>query len=214
MHIDYIKWLMFDMGSTLIDESLSFQGWFANASKLTCGGLSAGDIAREYCAGMARYSPTVSGQLVSYGFPGNNTHLYPSELDRPYDTAGKVLALLSQRYKLGIIANQNPGAVFRLEQYGLRKYFEVVVTSDEAGIKKPDPRIYRLALEQANCPPAQAVMIGDRLDNDIFPAKQLGMRTIRIRQGFSSIQEPLSEEYQADVTVESLEELLAVFDME
>ena len=50
-------------------------------------------------------------------------------------------------------------------------------------------------------------MIGDRPDNDIYPAKKLGLRTIRIRQGTSYAQLPKSEEYEADATVRSLKEI-------
>lgn len=206
-----IRWLFFDMGSTLIDETLSYQGWFTNAAKLTGGALSVENIEKEYCAGMARYSPTVSGQLAPYGFSGTTAHLYPSELDKPYPEARNVLSILSNQYKLGIIANQNPGAASRLEQYGLRQYFDIIIASAEVGFSKPDPQIFKLALKQANCSPEQAVMIGDRPDNDIFPAKNLGMHTIRIKQGYATYQEPRSEEYIADVMVENLEELLDVF---
>ena len=59
----------------------------------------------------------------------------------------------------------------------------------------------------AGCGAQEAVMIGDRLDNDIFPAKKLGMKTIWIRQGFSIYQHPVSKEYEPDETVESLMEL-------
>jgi len=195
------------MGSTLIDESLSYQGWFSNASKAVNGVISAEDIAREYCAGMARYSPTVTGQLKPYGFSGSSSQLYPCELDKPYPEAAAVLHRLSQHYKLGIIANQNAGAALRLAQYGLQEYFNVIAASAEAGFSKPDLQLFKLALEQADCMPNQTVMIGDRPDNDIFPAKHLGMQTIRIIQGYSAFQEPSSEEYNADATVISLGEL-------
>ena len=206
-----VTWLFFDMGSTLIDETDSYKGWFTNAAQLTGGALSADDIEKEYCAGMARYAPTISGQLRPYGYTGNSTSdLYPSELDKPYPEARSVLERLSGRYHLGVIANQVPGSEARLERYGLRQYLSVILASAEAGISKPDPRIFTLALRQADCEPQQAVMIGDRLDNDIFPAKKLGMRTIRVKQGFAAYQEPRTDEYEADVSVESLEEVARV----
>ena len=54
-------------------------------------------------------------------------------------------------------------------------------------------------------------MIGDRLDNDIFPAKKLGMRTVHIKQGFGVYQTPRSEGYKADITVDNLTDLLKYF---
>jgi FMN phosphatase YigB (HAD superfamily) len=49
-----------------------------------------------------------------------------------------------------------------------------------------------------------------RQDNDVYPAKQLGMRTVRIRQGWASCQEPRSPEYEADVTVDTIDALSEV----
>ncbi len=207
-----IRWIFFDMGSTLLDETDSYQRWFANAAALTNGGLTADDIQKEYHAGMARYEPTVAGQLKPYGFTGTSTsHLYPCELDKPYPEAKAVLERLSPAYHLGIIANQKPGAVSRLEGYGLRRYFEIIVASAEAGLAKPDPRIFQLALQQAGCQPEEAAMIGDRPDNDIYPAKRLGMKTVRVKQGHAACQEPRSGEYEADVTIERLRELPGLF---
>lgn len=121
------------------------------------------------------------------------------------------MSQLSRTYKLGIIANQNVGSELRLEQYGLRQYLEVIVVSAEAGVKKPNPRIFTLALEQANCEPEQAAMIGDRLDNDIFPANVLGFTTVRILQGYGKLQVPKSSEYEPDFTVDVLMQLLNIF---
>ena len=210
--MDKINWLFFDMGSTLIDETQSYMGWFRSASQLIGGALSAEEIEKAYCAGMIKGNPTIAGQLNAYGFTGNSTnHLYPSELDIPYPEAEKVLDQLFRTYKLGIIANQNAGSELRLKQYCLRQYFDVIVASAEAGVKKPDPRIFRLALEQANCEPEQAAMIGDRLDNDIFPANALGFTTVRILQGYGRLQVPKSAEYEPDFTVDTLMQLLNIF---
>lgn len=209
--LESVKWLFFDMGSTLLDETDSYKSWFANAANLVNGAISAEDIEKEYCAGMARYEATVVGQLKQFGFTGNSTnHLYPSELDKPYPEAKAVLERLSKSYPLGIIANQKHGAEQRLEGYGIRQFFDVIISSAETGFVKPDPQIFELAFQQAECKPDEAVMIGDRPDNDIYPAKRIGMKTIRIKQGYAACQEPRSEEYEADITIGSLGELPAV----
>ena len=207
-----IKWLFFDMGSTLIDETLSCERWFQNAAALSGGALTAREIEKEYRAGMRRGEPTVAGQLKACGlYDIDSSRLYPSELDRPYPEAKEVLDKLCEGYKLGIIANQNAGAQQRLEQYGLLRYFGVIAASAEAGLKKPDPRIFTLALRQAGCKPGEAAMIGDRLDNDIFPAKALGFTTVRILQGYGSLQIPKSRDFEPDYTAASLAQLLDIF---
>ena len=208
MLLTQVKWLFFDMGSTLIDETYSIPGWFARASAAVGGQISAQEIERGYVKGMAEYAPTIVGQIKPFGYQGNSAApLYPSELDVPYPQAKPLLERLSKTYKIGVIANQSIGAQERMEGYGLTPYLAFLINSAVAGFSKPDPRIFLLALEKAGCLPREAVMIGDRLDNDIYPAKKLGMRTIRVRQGWATCQEPRSEEYEADVTVNTLAEL-------
>lgn len=53
-----------------------------------------------------------------------------------------------------------------------------------------------------------AVMIGDRIDNDIVPAKQLGMKTIWIKQGFGSLWTVMDESEKADIEVNNLSDIL------
>lgn len=199
------------MGSTLVDESDAYKVWLQRASDAVQGQISPEELWRRYQEGMAQYNATIAGHLKPFGFQGDRTgYLYPSELDKAYPGAEPLLKSLSKRYKLGIIANQSLGAADRLKRYGLLQYITLVIGSAEAGLTKPDPRIFLLALEKAGCEPREAVMIGDRPDNDIYPAKKLGLCTIRIRQGTSYAQLPKSEAYEADVTVHSLEELAEV----
>lgn len=58
-----------------------------------------------------------------------------------------------------------------------------MIASAEEGISKPNPRIFEIALGRADCKAEHAVMIGDRIDNDVVPAKKMGMKTVWIRQG-------------------------------
>ena len=86
----------------------------------------------------------------------------------------------------------------------------LVLSSEEEGLEKPDERIFLRALGRAGCEPHEACMIGDRPDNDIAPAKRLGMRTIRITQGLGGLMPVKSEEERADATVSSLSALFNV----
>jgi FMN phosphatase YigB (HAD superfamily) len=83
----------------------------------------------------------------------------------------------------------------------------VIVASAEAGIAKPDPRIFAHAQASAGCQAEDATMVGDRLDNDIGPAKSAGWRTVRVLRGFSRLQRPRCEEERPDLTISSLAEL-------
>ena len=71
--------------------------------------------------------------------------------------------------------------------------------------------IFHRALIAASCLPDSAVMIGDRLDNDIVPAKRVGMKTVWIRQGLGGLASVVHENEKADYEVRNLSELLALF---
>ena len=128
-----------------------------------------------------------------------------------YPDTAKCLQVLREKYHLGIIANQIPGAEKRLKGMGIRRYFDVIVSSAEEGVAKPDPRIFNIALTRAGCAPEQAVMIGDRIDNDIVPAKQMGMKTVWIKQGVGKYWNIQGDSETPGYEVNSLSELLSIF---
>lgn len=127
-----------------------------------------------------------------------------------YPDCKQVLKTLHQHYKIGIIANQLPNLQARLGRFGIDSWIDLVISSADVGLAKPDLAIFELALQQANCLAEGAVMIGDRLDNDILPAKQLGMQTIWIRQGFSHLSHVTNPAEAPDWTVDNLTEILEI----
>lgn len=118
---------------------------------------------------------------------GLNKVKWNCEYEKLYKGTHGVLESLHQRYKLGIIANQVSGTEQRLSNFGIRHFFDVIATSAEENVSKPDQRLFQIALERATCSPSDAYMIGDRLDNDIIPAMELGMKTIWVKQGWGGI---------------------------
>lgn len=215
-----VDWLFFDIGYTLFDETPAVLARAEAAVGVLAGVgivMSVGDILAAHAEGSRRHrpSPFVDGlvDLMGGRFDAAwvRRHLpYDAGLDTPYDGAAEVLAALAARYRLGIIANQLPGSAGRLAAHGLRDHFDVVVASAEAGVAKPDPAIFRLALYEAGCAPAAAVMIGDRIDNDVRPARALGLRTIRVRQGVAVNHAPRTPADTPDATVDDLRGLLAL----
>ena len=65
-----------------------------------------------------------------------------------------------------------------------------------------------MALNKAMCEPAEAFMVGDRLDNDIYPAKKLGMKTVWVRQGYAQYQRVDDEGKRPDYVVDSIDEIV------
>ncbi len=92
-----------------------------------------------------------------------------------------VIHNLSYYYQLGIIANQPLQILHYLKNRGLLNYFRIVGISDALGYRKPQKEFFQWAIQQARSAPGECVMIGDRIDHDVLPARSMGMRTILAR---------------------------------
>lgn len=96
------------------------------------------------------------------------------------DALQTVQTLQRRGFRLGVISNgaDDENTYMLLEKAGLRSYFEFVLSSAAFGRRKPDPDIFRAALNYFDMPPEEAVMVGDTLEADIAGANQLGIFTI------------------------------------
>ena len=201
-------WLFFDMGSTIMDETAAMEKRIRDSIVGT-------DITFEaFTAKMAEFRAMgMREDLAAFDDFGLKKAPWPRDTEVPYPDAEAVLRTLQARgYRMGIIANQPPGSAQRLARFGLRDCFDVICASAEEGVDKPDPALFRCALTRAGCAPADAVMIGDRTDNDVAPAKSLGMQTVLIRQGYGGYHIVHHEGEAPDATVDSLPELLDIFE--
>ena len=202
-----IQWIFFDVGSTLVDETEAYDH---RARDVIAGTNITFKQFDDMRIALARQG--VDGHSAAIKHFGLTKTPWHSEDETPYADAKDTLVSLSQRgYKLGIIANQKLGTSGRLESWGLLKYFDVIVASAEIGYAKPDPRIFEKALELADCTPQQSVMVGDRLDNDMRPAKAIGMTTVWIKNGLAQYQSAQLGAGVADYSVERLSDLLLIF---
>ena len=96
-----------------------------------------------------------------------------------FEGAVEILDYLILKYKLHIITNGFEEVQHKkLKNSGIDHYFSTVTTSEEVGLKKPNPKVFLTALNKANSLPAQSVMIGDSLEADILGANNIGMQTI------------------------------------
>lgn len=201
-----ISWLFFDVGSTLIDETECYNHRIRDAIEGT-------DITFEQFNDQRIFfaKQNLKGDIEALNFFGLTKTPWHTEDEKPYKETEHVLKTLYDKgYNIGIIANQSLGTEKRLENWGLLKYINLVVASAEEGVAKPDKEIFLRALSRAECLPENAVMIGDRIDNDIEPANKLGMKTIWVKQGFSVYQIPMNDFQQADYTVDRLHNILEV----
>ena len=203
-----LKWIFFDIGSTLVDESAVYENRISEITRRYH--LNKNEfIAKVKLRAKTNPKPIIS-VAADYGAKGP---AWRHDLEILYPDAKEVLQKLRQKYKLGIIANQDYGTEKRLIDFGIRPYIDLVIASAEEGFEKPDLRIFKLAFDRVNCKPEEAVMVGDRLDNDIIPANKIGMTTVWIKQGFGGVAEPKSKDEQPDYTVDNLNELLSFFEI-
>lgn len=202
-----VRWIFFDVGSTLVDETEAYDHRIREMIAGTDVTFEQFQRKREEYA-----RQNLRGDLEAAAFFDLRKTPWHHEDERPYPDAETTLRTLKARgYQIGVIANQSAGTAERLRAWGLLAYIDLVVASAEERVAKPDPAIFRIALERACCQPQEAVMIGDRLDNDVAPAKAIGMRTVWLPQGPARWQAPRAAAETADARVDSLTELTELF---
>jgi len=154
------------------------------------------------------------GDIYEQGHEIYQQARYPRRYGMLHDDITGVVESIHARYKTGIIANQHPVIMEALSDYRLLRHFDVVVIDEIVGVSKPDPAIFQFACEQAGCDPRETIMVGDRPDNDIAPAKRLGMGTVRFRNGqFYVYYDPLHEDERADAEVRTAAQIPIAVDM-
>ncbi len=201
------QWLFFDVGSTLVSEEKPF---LHRLHEIADAVNEPFEVIEDKVLKIYKEKKKAEHVLIKeYGIERPQWHTEEEEL---YPESYECLERLSKNYKIGVIANQVPGTVGRLEKHGVLKFIDIVIASAEEGVEKPDKKIFEIALSRAKCKPENAVMIGDRVDNDIVPAKRMGMKTVRVMQGMWKYWEVSGEEEQADYEVNDLSEVVGLFE--
>lgn len=207
-----IKWIFFDIGYTLVNEDDIWNNRIKETIEIAKNEgkeLTHEEIYNAVLDAASKYQTQARTAAKNLGI--SKFADYCPEYEVLYPNVELVLSELKKNYKLGVIANQCEDLYGRLDKLHIAKYFDLIVSSHDVKLEKPDKRIFYLALEQANCLAEEAVMIGDRLDNDVAPANELGFKTIRIKQGIGRVQEPLNNFAIPTYTIYSVEELLRIF---
>lgn len=92
----------------------------------------------------------------------------------------------------------------QLIRLGIIDFFDALTSSEEAGVWKPDPQIFELALSKAKCAGSEAVHIGDNLERDIQGAKNMGMTAVWFPNN------PDTSSNEPDYTITNLNEILNI----
>ena len=133
-------------------------------------------------------SEAVAGRFLPSGDGDELRRLARSHFQVPaasmYPDARPTLAALATKYKLGVVANPSEQHIAALKRDGLMQYFDVVVYPEQVDLARtPSPRMWKRALEETGVQADRAVHVGNRMDNDIRPAKQAGLHTVWLLRG-------------------------------
>lgn len=199
--------VFFDLGQTLVRAHPSFPILFAricaeHAVHLSDDGLSDflclidREIAREQATGggfsrsmedSRRFWTDLYHRVLAERYPEYPQHLPTALFERfsnpaTYqlypDVLPALIALRDAGIKLAIISNWEEWAVAMVEQLGLPPFFDVTLISGVAGIEKPDPRIFRMAMEVTGVPASRTLHVGDNPAHDCDAADAVGITPI------------------------------------
>jgi haloacid dehalogenase superfamily, subfamily IA, variant 3 with third motif having DD or ED/haloacid dehalogenase superfamily, subfamily IA, variant 1 with third motif having Dx(3-4)D or Dx(3-4)E len=124
------------------------------------------------------------------------------------DQGLEVLEYLRKKYQTGLITNGRTDIQYgKIDRMGIRGHFDIILVSEEAGVKKPDAVIFRMALQALGLSPEQCVYVGDHPVNDVAGAANVGMKTIWLQSN-----QPWREELNVkpDHVIRSLQQLMEI----
>ena len=128
--------------------------------------------------------------------------------------AAKTLAMLHKRYLLVLVSNFYGNLQSVIKDYDIAKYFTSVVESSVVGVRKPNPEIFRIALERLNIQASETIVVGDSFKNDIVPAYQLGCTSVWLKGiGWEAEDEQGRHTKEASHYIKSFNELAELIDI-
>jgi len=118
-----------------------------------------------------------------------NTYLVAYEAAwRPFPDAERCLGSLRRVAQIAVLSNGNQGQQEeKVSRTGLGRYIDVVMTSDQLGVAKPDPRVFELACGRLGVPTRAAVYVGDQLEVDALAAAVAGLRGIWLNRAGATV---------------------------
>lgn len=123
----------------------------------------------------------------------------------PFDDAKTTLEILSKKFRLLLIDNQDNEISRTLKFYNLDKYFDCCILTDMG--RDPNKKIFKLILNMLKIDSKEAILIGDRLDTHIQMANKLEIITILLSNSPFNIQVPGNQNELPTLTLNKLSEL-------
>lgn len=212
--------VFFDIGGVMYDDTIYARAMHT-ALRALGGTFTDQEFDDEYRAARAAQAGSFRGLLARrFLGPGADLEALEAEASKHWayppealhDDVRPCLEALAGRYRLGIIANQPSAVREAMRRDGLDGFFEVWGVSDDVGLEKPDPALFAHVLKEASVDPRRSVMVGDRLDYDVRPAKAAGMRAVWVLRG-EAPDDPTPEQLdEVDAAIRGLDELPSALD--
>lgn len=200
-----VRAVVFDIGETIVDETRHWAtvARYAGITELTLMGVLGGLIERrEHHRSLFGFLQIESVDPNVFGYQIETRDLYPDAVDvlRQLKTAG---------YLIGLTGNQPAGAADQVSRLGLPCDF--VGSSAEWGVAKPEPAFFQRIADGLGLAFDQILYVGDRLDNDVFPAREVGMHVAFIKRGpWGHLQGSWPEADQVEHRIDTLAEVMDV----
>ena len=177
--------VVFDVGETLVDETREYGTWadWLGVPRHTFVAVFGAVIATggDYRETFQVFRPGFDLEIERKARADAGKPEWYGEDDLYPDVRPALKALRDLNIWVGIVGNQTvrSGKLLR----GLQLPTDFVATSDDWGVQKPHPGFFEKVIEAAPCAANEIVYVGDRIDNDVAPAKKAGMRTAYIQRG-------------------------------
>ncbi len=211
-----VDFVFLDIGGVLYDDRIYAEAW-RRALREAGAEFTDEEFDAEYADARREQSRSFRRRLAErFARPGADLDALEARASRYWhypptalhdDVRACLERLRDAGYRLGVIANQPTAVRDAMARDGLVGFFEVWGVSDDLGLQKPDPALFVHALRTAGVEAVRAVMVGDRLDYDVRPAKAAGMRTVWVLRG-EAPDEPTHEQLaETDAAVRDLTDL-------
>jgi HAD superfamily hydrolase (TIGR01549 family) len=209
-----VRALVFDVGETLVDETRIWSRWadrlgvsrFAMMGVL--GGMAALDRSHREAFEVVRPGLDIYAEIEAWRRDDPEGLRENFDADDLYpDVRPGLAALREAGHQLIIAGNQPPQAYDALVAMNLP--VDAVHTSAGWGVSKPQAEFFAKVAAVAGREPGEILYVGDRLDNDVLPAREAGMRTALLRRGpWGHLHAERPEALVADMIIDAIPDLV------
>jgi len=180
-----IRMVCFDVGETLVDETRHWGEWadwmgvprltfFAVFGMVIAAGRHHRDVFQVLRPGFDHDAERARRVAQGWRYRFEPTDFYP-------DALLCLRELQAHDFKVGLSGNQPKECEDALRNIGIT--VDLIGSSEGWGVEKPSPAFFARLAKEANLPPHEIAYVGDRIDNDVVPVIEAGMKSVFIRRG-------------------------------